>query len=226
VPTDTSNDEPSRAGRRDYAAGRSTRAELIATAERLFAERGLDAVSMREISAASGTRNTGAGQYYFGNKDALVRVVFEFRAETLNARRSELLAELGTWSDGVRGTLDAIVRPLAEQIGKTHYVSFLARLQADRARDERIVRPGSDVDASFRQCRSELRRRLPGVPDEVFRRRFRLVVRIVVAALADHERSTATTPNGVSALEQLITDLLDASVALLRAPTAPAGKHT
>jgi AcrR family transcriptional regulator len=195
----------------------STRELLIVTAERLFAERGFDAVSLREIAAAAGTRNTGAGQYYFGDKDALVRAVFEFRAPVLNTRRTALLDGAPAWPDELRGVLDALIRPLAEQIGTSRYVGFLARLQADHVR---AVHLDPTTSSSFRRCRRELERRLPEVPTEVFRRRFRLAVRVAVAALADHERSTSRRPRD---LDDLITDLLDASAGLLRAPSSRGG---
>lgn len=46
--------------------------ELLRTAERLMAERGVDAVSLREISAAAGQKNHSAAQYYFKDKLGLV----------------------------------------------------------------------------------------------------------------------------------------------------------
>ncbi len=205
---------PALADSRNVTRGGSTRDQLIVTAERLFAERGFDAVSLREIAAVSGTRNTGAAQYYFGDKEVLVRAVFEFRAPALNARRTELLDAAPSWPDGVRGVLDALVRPLAEQIGVSHYVGFLARLQADHVRSVQLD-PGTS--SSFRRGRRELERCLPGLPSAVFRRRFRLVVRVAVAALADHERSGSRRARE---LEELITDLLDASAGLLRAPSS------
>jgi AcrR family transcriptional regulator len=206
--------------RRNYAAGRATRAELIAIAERLFGERGFDAVSLREISAAAGTRNTAAAQYYFGNKQDLVRVVFEHRAEVLNARRTELLDLTDTWADGLRGTLDALIRPLAEQIGTSHYVSFLARLQADRIRDGEVVQLAADTGASFRRGRDELRGRLPELSDDVFRRRFRLLVTVSISALADFDRSIQTGHRKAFEIDDLITDLLDAFSGLLTAPSS------
>ena len=212
--TETSQRPPSRRSR-----GRDTRDLLIIAAERMFAERGFDAVSLREIATAAGTRNTGAGQYYFGNKEQLVSAVFAFRAPELNGRRIELLDAAASWPDPVRGVLDAFLRPLAEQIGRSHYVGFLARLQADHVRDNQVVNLDPDTSSSFRRCRRELQRRLPGLPANVFQRRFRLVVRLGVAALADYERSAPRRKRNQDELEDLITDLLDASSGLLRAPS-------
>jgi AcrR family transcriptional regulator len=41
---------------------------LISAAERLYAERGVDAVSMREITREAGQKNSSAFQYHFPSK--------------------------------------------------------------------------------------------------------------------------------------------------------------
>jgi AcrR family transcriptional regulator len=53
-----------------YARGGETRARLIATAIRLFGQRGFDGASTRDIAAAA-SLNTPALQYYFENKEGL-----------------------------------------------------------------------------------------------------------------------------------------------------------
>ena len=52
-----------------------TRAQLISAGERLFAERGIEVVSMREITRAAGQRNATALQYHFGDRRGLVRAI-------------------------------------------------------------------------------------------------------------------------------------------------------
>ena len=64
----------------------SAKEQIILAAERLFAERGPD-VSMREISAAAGSRNHTAVQYHFGSKEQLIRAIFEYRNPRLEDRR-------------------------------------------------------------------------------------------------------------------------------------------
>ena len=52
-----------------------TRAQLIRAAERLFAERGVEAVSLREINRGADQRNATALQYHFEDRDGLVRAI-------------------------------------------------------------------------------------------------------------------------------------------------------
>ncbi len=56
----------------------STRTRLIMTAMRLFAADGVGKVSLRTISAESGSRNTAAAHYHFENKLGLVEAVLGF----------------------------------------------------------------------------------------------------------------------------------------------------
>lgn len=45
---------------------------LLLTAERLFAQRGCDGVSLREIAQEAGSRNNNAVQYHFGSREELL----------------------------------------------------------------------------------------------------------------------------------------------------------
>ena len=77
--------------------------ELIRAAERLFAERGIDAVSMRVITRQAGQRNTTALQYHFGDRDGLLRGLVEKHMTQVALRRAALL-------DNVEGRLDVTLR--------------------------------------------------------------------------------------------------------------------
>ncbi len=67
-----------------------TRSRILDAAELLFVEHGLDATSMRMITARAGV-NLAAVNYHFGTKDSLIQEVFRRRLTELNRRR---LAEL------------------------------------------------------------------------------------------------------------------------------------
>jgi len=66
---------------------RPTRLRILDTAERLFAERGFDGVSVREITTKAGC-NVASVNYYFGNKKGLYLAVFRERMVS-RARRIE-----------------------------------------------------------------------------------------------------------------------------------------
>ncbi|MBU0677435.1 MAG: TetR/AcrR family transcriptional regulator [Verrucomicrobia bacterium] len=68
----------------------TTREKLIAAASRLFAERGFDGVSVREIVAAA-QANLGAITYHFGGKEELFAAVIETRIEPLMAIAKDVM---------------------------------------------------------------------------------------------------------------------------------------
>ena len=60
-----------------------TRDRLLDTAERLFAERGIDATSLRHITAEADA-NLASVNYHFGTKEELVRELFARRIGPIN----------------------------------------------------------------------------------------------------------------------------------------------
>jgi AcrR family transcriptional regulator len=53
-----------------------TRAHLLATALRVFRERGLEAATMRELASAAGT-SLGSAYYYFPSKEAIIQAYYD-----------------------------------------------------------------------------------------------------------------------------------------------------
>jgi AcrR family transcriptional regulator len=77
---------------------RSTREQILSAGERLFAERGYDGVSMRDIVAETALRNQASLYHHFRNKRALYEAVLKRGLEqVLNLmpqRRAETPAEI------------------------------------------------------------------------------------------------------------------------------------
>jgi AcrR family transcriptional regulator len=94
-----------------------TREQIIRSAEVLFASRGIDGVSLREINRAAGQRNASALQYHFGDRNGLVRAVIERHRADTEPRRHALLDqyEAGGIVD-LRALAAALVLPLASKL--------------------------------------------------------------------------------------------------------------
>lgn len=86
--------EPARHRRRRHTAGEATRLSLIRTAERLFAERGIEGVTLREIQLAAGQSSSSAITYHFGSKRSLVRAIVEYRQGRLDRERARMAEQL------------------------------------------------------------------------------------------------------------------------------------
>jgi AcrR family transcriptional regulator len=104
--------------RRAYTLRRksaATRARLLEAAEALYAERGYDAVPVREVTRRA-RANLAAVGYHFGSKERLFIAALTARARPLNARRVSELDSLqaGGRTPALRAVLDAFSRTLVE----------------------------------------------------------------------------------------------------------------
>ena len=71
-----------------------TRAALVRSAARLFAEKGLGAVSVKDITREAGARNPSAVYYHFGSVEELIKEVFVQRFTRIERQRLQLFAAL------------------------------------------------------------------------------------------------------------------------------------
>jgi AcrR family transcriptional regulator len=79
-------------------AGDATRQAIIDSAERMFSDHGIAAVSIRSILTQAGA-NTAAVHYHFGSKDNLITEAFTSRANRLAAERFQRLDDVFSSSD-------------------------------------------------------------------------------------------------------------------------------
>ncbi len=115
---------------------------LVSAAERLIAQRGLEAVSLREVNAEAGVANASAVQYHYGGRAGLIRAILAKHHPAVEARRHALLDQFdadrsdGGPSDGsdaeLRILCGALVRPLAAELanpdGGPGYLQVMADL--------------------------------------------------------------------------------------------------
>lgn len=146
-----------------------TRDRILDVAERLFAERGLEATSIRDITAAAEV-NLGAINYHFGTKQKLIEAVFNRRIEPLNRRRLALLDEAeggaGGKSPSVEVLLEAMIRPAVERsfaAGKrnTSFMRLMARCHGEpNPKIERLIR--AQFQGMMARFAAAFARALPG----------------------------------------------------------------
>ena len=195
------------------------RTALLLHAERLFAERGIEAVSLRDVSAAAGQRNHSAAQYHFADRHGLVAAVYAARMGEVNSRRQRLLAELelAGRGDDLDALVETVIVPLVDVIAEADgwYGRFLARTRWDTlARDALVDLPEA---ASIRTVVGRLIARLDGLPADLGRNRADQMLTLVVGTVAGWEWARH---RGAARLSQaaLTDDLIATAVALLRAP--------
>jgi AcrR family transcriptional regulator len=189
---------------------------MIDAAERLIAERGLGACSLREVQALAGQRNKSAAHYHFGSREGLVEAIVETRMAPINAERLALIERLDAQGRGrdVRALVEAMVDPLAEAtLGRpgSAYARFLAQVLADPKMSGVVGR--HLLAESFRLVRQRLGELLADVPVELHPIRVERVVGLAIISLAAWEDVPGTSPLQVA-------DLIDACVAVLQAPVS------
>lgn len=116
-----------------------TRSEILDQAEALFAEKGVDAVSLRAINAAAGV-SPGILHYHFGNRDTLLEAIISRRMEGLMTARQAIIEPLVNGDEALtpQAIAAALVQPLADFANRAPhqarpYIRLLARLYSDRA---------------------------------------------------------------------------------------------
>lgn len=215
--------------RRPSQRSRVTRATLIRTAERLFAEGGIAAVSLNEISKAAGQRNSNACQYHFGDKQGLLQAILDKHVPGIAHERAALLGrrDRSRGGHGLRELVQAFVRPLAARLraadGGPEFIRINAQLIALHALSVAGI-PASPLrvasaDPFFRRLRRTLR--AGGLPAMLVQQRLMLAAVLVFHGLDDHARMLDASGRQREAATRLFTaNLEDSVVALLAAPVS------
>lgn len=204
------------AGRRRHTTGEATRELLMETAERLFALRGVDGVTLREIQVEAGQSNSSVITYHFGSKAGLVGALIDFRYRNIDARRTALLAELHETppQDLARAAIWVIVRPLLESIEAGEmFVPFLARLsESPSAHSEYWPREFEDTRVDVLTALEP--NALAQLPEQLRRGRGVQLYNSVLNLLGEHARRGRT----IRAVQ--LENYVDGWAAMLTAPVS------
>jgi AcrR family transcriptional regulator len=159
---------------------RNTKDRILDTAERLFAERGYDATSLRAITREAGV-NLAAVNYHFNSKEALLRALFARRLNLLNQQRLAMLGAYEAEAGGKPVALEKIVRALIEPVlrlggspdsGGTGFGMLLGRMYSwPSAQMHRVF--VAELREQIERFRAAFRRALPRLPaQEIYWRVF------------------------------------------------------
>jgi AcrR family transcriptional regulator len=190
-----------------------TRARLIRAGERLFAEHGIEVVSLREITRAAGQRNATALQYHFGDRRGLLRAILAKHNLDVEAKRHGMLDELEARSGvSAREWVQALVMPaaakLADSDGGRDYLRIMAELmnRPDPKFDRRSL---EDIRRSVNRWRKLVAPLMPKSSVDRLHRRF-TTLRIMHFELARRAESSRRRDDRLftSHLVDLITAIL------------------
>jgi len=171
---------------------RRAAAQIKAVALQLFAQRGVDGVTVREIAAAAGQKNHGAVGYYFGSKEQLVReLVLDGAIEIDNRRNAALDAlEFEGGPGSVREIVDVLVFPAAAEDGDDYYIRFIVMLSMTH-RELMMDALESRWNSGYRRCLDHLRRLMPSMPRVLQNQRFVFMGAYLGSVLARRQQALA-----------------------------------
>jgi len=146
-----------------------TKQKILDAAERLIAEQGYAATSLRHIIAEAGV-NLAAIHYHFGSKEELLDEVIVRKAEPMNqerlARLDRVEQQAGSAPPPVKAVLGALLRPMAEMADRDpSFVALMGRIIAEGLLPSIVERHFKEV--SYRVL-GAVRRSVPQLSDEEF----------------------------------------------------------
>lgn len=197
-----------------------TERRLLLAAERLFAERGIDAVSLRAIMAAAGA-NVASVHYHFGSKQALVEALIKDRSGQVSARRAELLGALEDSGElSARRLAEAFIRPVAEMAssGEAAWVTFIAGILGSGHPALSVLTEGFVHQA--RRFTALMERLYPGLPARTIRFRLTQAMSLTFRVLGDLDGSQGLLALSGPKLapEEVLAELIDVVTAILAGP--------
>lgn len=151
---------------------KDTKTTILDAAERLFAERGFDAVPMRMLVAHAEV-NLAAVHYHFGSKQALVQAVIARRLRPINTERLALLdieeAKARKRPVQLRNVLECFLSPVfrlrQDPIKGPMFMQLVGRVLGER--NEKLRRfMVTELAEVVRRFSAALQRALPDLPKE------------------------------------------------------------
>lgn len=202
-----------------------TRRALIEAATEAFAEDGVFAASLVEVTRRAGQRNRGAVHYHFGSREGLLAAVLEQHAPFLARREGELLAHArATPDDDLASVLEAIVRPAVElaETGESgrHYLMIVGQLVEEHDRigpavDEALRRTGGHAVYAL------LEQRMPPLEEPLRTERLTLLTDFMLRSVADRAQRAATPGRVQLPTETFVANLVAMAAGMLGAPLPP-----
>jgi AcrR family transcriptional regulator len=216
---------------RETSRGRRTREHILDTAERLWSERGVAGVSMREIRIAAGQRNSSALQFHFAGRDGLLLALVERHLPRVAERQEEIHAALVAEGreDDPAGLVEVLVAAQADYLRRGPSERAWVRVAAEQAGrpDVAVEQMSSHIPPVVRQVATRLYEHLVAfLPPELAVERLLAVTSACNHLCADRARLEDAGPGAarpVVPFQRWRANLLDMAVAAVLADPATAG---
>lgn len=206
-----------------------TKSRILDAAERLFAEHGFAATSVRALAEEAGV-HLAAANYHFGSKQALLRTVIERRVGGVNEERLKRLARLRSRADGkpleVEAVLDALLRPVLADHAAVEIRSISAMIfrEPTETLGPVLLEVFGEVTDRFTEALGES---LPHLGEYELTERLQLLIGTMVHVASGHLdfflRSRELPARPPEQLVEALTVFLGAALRAPARPPAPGG---
>ncbi|QIB64617.1 TetR/AcrR family transcriptional regulator [Kineobactrum salinum] len=211
----------------DRPVSEQARRKLILAAIRLFANHGVESVSLRMINREAGSRNNSALHYHFGSKLGLIEAVDDFIQTHFDKVREDQLCALerraACETITVREAMDVLVQAYVDIIEGYDWgydaVRTLARMEFDGI-PEVIALLGKSAGHSANRFARLKRPLLPELKPRQFKMRYNFVVNATIQGFADYRNLHQSYLGDLSVknLDELAAFYAQAGTAVLTAP--------
>ena len=201
-----------------------TKERILDVAERLFADRGFPATSLRDITAEAGV-NLASVNYHFGSKEALLASVLERRFRPINERRLELLDDIEARAAGQPGAEDVLRAFLAPPFQKQQewgesghvFLRLVGRIHAETNEEHRATYV-QQFDEVVRRFTSALGRALPHLDRSDLRWRMLFLIGSMAFAMGGGRALVTRDPESARDPDDIIESLVQFATAGMAAP--------
>lgn len=192
----------------------ATRDRMIRTATKLFAERGIHSVSVRELTEAAGQRNASALHYHFGSREGLLDAILEAHQSSIDTARGALLPVDD--EPDLETAVRALVVPLADALRTTDGREYL-RVIAQVISSMDLAAAQTSGPPNARRAVVAIMRELSDVPAPVRIVRTAHALLMVTTALANRARLVDAGTKLQLGHDAFVEDVVVGTLGLLRA---------
>lgn len=203
-----------------------TRERLILTAEQLFANEGIESVSLREIARSGGQKNVAAMQYHFGDREGLFSAILEYRMSRIEPVRKAMLEDCDARGEGqvLRSLLRCLVVPFVEHIRSagldSHYIEFLARLQVSYPDFLATVNRNKPWQTNVAEISRRLQPLTMAATEELRFQRQRMMGACMIHSVAEFERGLRGGIYRMTQLDSFTDNLIEALCGIITTPSS------
>ena len=202
----------------------NTKERILNVAERLFADRGFPATSLRDLTSEANV-NIASVNYHFGSKDALLAAVLERRLGPINARRLELLDAIesaaGTGAPSAEDVIRAFLSPPFQKrqewgAGGDNFLRLMGRILSETNQEFRAT--FRQFDGVFRRFGQALQRALPHLDATDIGWRMLFLMGSMAFTMAWGKSFASMNPNPTKDPEYVLESLIQYAAAGMASP--------